>query len=206
MIVQTGIVLAMLAAGVAFFELLARLTKVSKVVIRKMIHVGMALMSIAVGMVFGYRIMIVAALVFALVFVVARKTYRFQSVRDRSDESWGEVFFPLGVATSALLAPTQMIYTVALLILAFSDTAAFVVGKKFIRSKKIMKGRNVAGSGAGFLVSLIVLLLFGVQPVFGLIAASAVSVAEVFSKNGFDNFAMPVVAVMVLSGISVAFK
>ena len=185
--------------GVVIFELIARLTKIPSVVVRKVIHVGMALLSIGVSFVFDYHVMIWVGSVFALLFLGARSVYQFRSLRDRKAESWGEIFFPLGIAVSAAIAPTQSIFIAALLTLALSDTVAFIVGKHFTRAWRIIEGRTVAGSGAGFLVTLLVTTGCGFGILEALTTTAAVTVAEIFSKRGADNFTMPVIAAIILT-------
>lgn len=196
------VVTVVLLCGVVMFELIARRTKISAVLIRKCIHVGMSVLTTIITLPFGYKVMVVVGLLFAVVFLVARRVYDFRSVRDRKAESWGEVFFPLGIAVATMFSVTQTIFTASLLVLAFADTAAFVVGKRFPQSKKIIANRTIAGSGAGFVVTFTIVLLCGFSGIISLAVAIGVTLCEVMSRKGFDNFSMPVATALLLTLLS----
>lgn len=191
--------LMIVLAGVAIFEFLARATKIPSVVIRKVIHIGMALVGIGLSVLLGYRIFIPIGLILFLFFIVARNIYKFRCLRDRNDESWGEIYFPLGVAAAAIIATDQRIFIASILILALSDTAAFIAGKSFPKSPKIVKDRTVIGSGTGFAVSMLILTLLGFGVIQSLLTATGVFVAELISKRGMDNFTMPTATAIILS-------
>lgn len=195
---EVAIVTGALLIGLVVFELVARYTKIPKNVMRKLIHVGMCVLVVGFSFFFDYHVMGWVGLFFTLLFVIARKVYKFQSIRDRHGESWGEIFFPLGIAASAFLAADHTAFVVALSILAFSDTAAFIVGKACKKSPVIIPGRTIAGSGAGLIVTVIILVLARYDLATILMTSAAVLIAEIFSKKGFDNFALPTAAVLVL--------
>ena len=199
MIEDLLIVVGVLFAGLVGFEVLARITAIPQHLMRKIIHVGMCLLVVGFTFIFDYKVMFGTGLIFTAILLIARKVFIFHSLRDRHTESWGEFLFPLGIAISAYTAGTQEIFIAAMLILAFSDTAAYVIGKRYPRSTQIIPHRTIAGSGAGFITSMVILLVlpFSLQVVF--LTAVAVAIAEIVSHKGFDNLTMPVVAAIVLT-------
>ncbi len=203
--VDVVVVSGTLLAGLIGFELLSRLTKIPQSVMRKVIHVAMSLVVIGFTFIADYQVMIWTGLFFALLLLVARKVFRFYSLRDRSNESWGEILFPLGIGLSALIASDHTIFIAAILILSFSDTIAYIVGNKFPNSRAIIAGRTIAGSGAGFITSLVILLALQYGILLSLVTAGIVAIAEVFSRRGFDNISMPVAVAVFLSFIGSFF-
>lgn len=198
--IYTIVLIFILLAFFAFaFEALARKTKISSVLIRKLIHVSMSLVMIAIACLFGYRYLIIIGMGLTIAFILSRKFYRLRCLRDRSDQSWGEITFPLGIAVSAIISVNQNIFIASMLVLAFSDTIAFVIGRHFRKAPKIIGDRTIAGSGAGFVTSLVILISLGFGVYCSLITAFAIFIAELFSKKGFDNLTMPVVAAIILS-------
>lgn len=193
------IVIGVLVFGLIGFETLARLSPISQSLMRKVIHIGMCLVVIGFTFIFDYRVMFGAGLCFALLLLVMRRIFKFHSLRDRHDESWGEIFFPLGIGLSAFIASTQVVFIAAVLILAFSDTTAFVVGRRYPKSRQIIPNRTIAGSGAGFISSFIILISLQFSLGVAIATALLVTVAEIFSQRGLDNVTMPVVAAAALS-------
>jgi len=193
------IVIGVMFAGLIGFELLARTTNIPQSLMRKIIHIGMCLLVIGFSFLFDYKIMVATGFFFVLVLLVARKVFDFHSLRDRHGESWGEIFFPLGIGLGALVASTHGIFIAAMLILALSDTIAFMVGRRYPKSRQIVPHRTIAGSGAGFIMSLVILIALHIPFGFAVLAAFVVAVAEIMSQRGLDNTTMPVVAAAALS-------
>ncbi len=100
-------------------------------------------------------------------------------------------------------------YYLPILVLAFADPAAALAGKKYRWKPYVILGhtKTVAGSLAfiavAFLISFILLILqqkTGISiAVVTAVAVAMVSVfAEAFSHNGWDNFTIPMSALLVL--------
>lgn len=193
------IVVGVFFAGLVGFEVLARLKIISQSIMRKIIHVSMSLVVICFTFLFDYKVMVAAGLFYAVILLIARKVFKFYSLRDRHDESWGEIFFPLGIGLAACIATSQMIFIAAMLVLALSDTVAYVFGRRYPKSRQIVPNRTVAGSGAGFVTSLVIVIALQFTFSTALAAALVVLVAEVISQRGLDNVTMPVAAASVLS-------
>ncbi len=118
--------------------------------------------------------------------------------------SFGELCFPLGVATLFTLAGDQyLLYLVPLLILALGDSLAALVGIRHGRLRyRTLDGRkSLEGSMTMFVVSFACILLpFGFAGTVGLgsllaIAmwvALALTLLEAIAWRGIDNFLLPV--------------
>lgn len=192
-------IVLIIIVSLATVEYFVRMTKIPSIVIRKIIHVGLAMVVVLASLLFGYRIFIVIGLISSVFFALSRNLYKLRCLRDRKNKSWGEVFFPLGVAASAIISINGEVFIASILILALSDTAAFIVGKNFPNSRKIITGRTVVGSGAGFIVSLVIMLLLGFGAISSMLVSFGIFIVEVFSIKGSDNFTMPVMAAILLN-------
>ena len=198
MIIPSILVCIILLIGLVTFELIARRTKISKTAIRKIVHVGMCLLLVALTFLFDYRVMILVGLFFTLLLLAARRYFRLYSLRDRSDESWGEIFFPIGVGITAAIATNQQIFIASILILAITDTVAYVVGKRFPNAYKITYNRTVAGSGAGLIATCCIVFATGFTLIDCLVVTAGVTIAEIVSRKGADNLSLPVSAAVLL--------
>lgn len=198
MIINGLLVSAILLVGLVLFELVARRTKISKTAIRKVVHVGMCLLLIGLTFFFDYKVMILVGVFFTILLIAARRYFRLYSLRDRSDESWGEIFFPIGIGLTAAIATTQQIFIAGVLILAITDTIAFVVGRRFPGAYKITYNRTVAGSGAGLIATFIILAALGFPLLTSVIVTIGVTVGEIFSRRGADNLTLPGIAAILL--------
>ena len=188
-----------LSAFLVLAELVARFTKTPKIIVRKVVHVGLCLLMIWLSYQYGYHIMISVGLFYVLIFLILRVFPKLQSVRDKEDGSWGELLFPVGIIITAFVAIDQKSFTVALLVLAIADTMAFAIGRGLEKwSPIIIAGRTVAGSSASFITTLIILVWAGYELWFSIQVTMAVSVMEVFSRNGLDNVTMPVTTALMI--------
>lgn len=120
-------------------------------------------------------------------------------------KSWGEVFFPVGVAFSALIAQTPEAYVFAMIVLTFSDTAAAYFGLRY--AKKYIKvwgnKKSYIGSSALFfsvIILAIATILFSGGEITSLvkllIVAGFCTLAELCSTNGLDNITLPLIATL----------
>jgi phytol kinase len=118
-------------------------------------------------------------------------------------KSFGEVYFPLSVCLLFILADgNALLYSIPILILAFADTVAAVIGVRYGRMvyETTDGHKSTEGSAAFFVVAflsvLVPLLLFsdtgrvevlGISVVLGLL----VMMAEAIAWRGLDNLFIP---------------
>ncbi len=103
-------------------------------------------------------------------------------------------WFLMGVFATLLVVPPHL-FAPAVLVLAFADPAASVVGRLWGR-RRLGKG-SWEGTGAFFLVAFAVMAPF-VGVTVALVAAAAVAAFEVLPTGIDDNLTLPVVAGLAL--------
>ena len=124
--------------------------------------------------------------------------------------SFGELCFPLGVATVFSLAGDDYLkYLVPMLVLTFGDSLAALVGiyRGRWRFRTLDGYKTVEGSFALFAVSLICIVLpYGIAGaldlapllLIGISVALLIALVEALTWRGMDNFLLPVVAFYLL--------
>lgn len=162
---------------------------------RKIVHVGTSLLVVLFALLFGWSLFIVLGALFIIVLGLVRVIHPLESISDRTNESLGEILFPLGVMITAILCQTEQSFLIAILILGLADTLAFYVGST-VRSPQLIYGKTIAGSAAFFAVAFIISLLSG-NIFLAFILATAATVAELMGRCGLDNVTVPCVAALV---------
>ena len=131
-------------------------------------------------------------------------------LHDADRISHGELYFALSIGVLLLASNGEsFLYVVPLLILTIADAAAAVVGRAFplMPLSGLAKGKTASGCATFFVVALLVTLptligLTDISPGLALTVAVTVSVAtciaEAISSRGFDNLAVPAVALFIL--------
>lgn len=113
----------------------------------------------------------------------------------------------LGLIAITTLFPRSAVLA-AVAVLAFSDPAASVVGKRW-GGRKLFRDKSVAGTIAFFVVGIIAVgtLLILIEPGFGIwrivlcsvAIAAAGALVELFSSRVDDNFSIPIACALVAS-------
>lgn len=190
------IVVVILLCALTTAELIARRWNIPDHLQRKILHVGMAIGIVTLAGIFGYQVFTYVGLFFTLLLIILRLYYPLKSLRDRSAESYGEIFFPLGVFCSAAIAENFGAFAPSILIMGLADTAAYFVGTR-MKSQRLVYGKTVAGSFAFFVVALFVALPFTSLTIAILIAIASTA-AELLSTKGSDNLTVPLVISVLL--------
>ena len=113
----------------------------------------------------------------------------------------GLVLYPVSILimtalmNAGVLAPLSV--TAAVLAMGLGDGAAAVIGMRFGRHR--IGRKTLEGSAAMLIVTAAVFSVSGMGPWYhGLLAASAVTLAEAFSPSGIDNLSVPAVAALMM--------
>lgn len=157
------------------------------------------------------------SLVFVAALIAIKKLHIFNSIQGVKRATYGEVLFALSIGLSAVLIRDNAIYTIALLHLALADGLAAIVGIGMAKRAKnfIFNGcrKSIAGSTTFLLVSLGLNLfywfvIFGydfpnfnlaLSPgLYSLLSAITLTLTEIISPNGSDNFTIPIVSGLLL--------
>lgn len=190
-----GIVLLSVPASV---QLLSRRLPVAPEVLRKLVHIGGALLAVPLPLVLSYREIVVLGLLFAALMTISRRRRIFSAVHDVDRRTYGEILFPLGVAVLAAAFPHREPYVYGVLVLGLADGLAALVGTRYGRMR-LPGGKSVWGSATFFVVALAAALALVGPSYVALVAAVALTATEAGLRHGFDNLVVPGLAALLLS-------
>jgi len=154
----------------------------------------------------------------AIAAILLRRLNIFRSIYSVRRLSIGEILIGIGLALSALLANNGAVFSSAVLIIAWSDSAAAIIGLKYGKKKafKILGSKKSAiGSTAFFVSSVIVLMSYMYYTlgsgmlgnfeqfigalVLSIVIGAGLTVVELFGVYGVDNLTIPLFATIVLN-------
>lgn len=177
-------------------ERLLNISKIDKSIQRKILHISLALAVITVSFYVPLSSFLFIGLAFLLGAILSRSLKLFPNLSDRRNESYGELFFSVGIILAALVATSRTAFIMAMLILGFADTLAAIIGQR-VASPKIIFNKSVAGSLTCLIVTCLILIIFGYPPSL-LFIGILVTLAEMFSPWGIDNAVIPFLVVILL--------
>ena len=182
--------------GLGLTEALTRL-KVPAPWIRKFAHVGISLLIIAGAFLFGYHLLIIVGSLCAVGLLIVKLVHPPKVLTGKEvSDSYGEVFYFVGIALTAAIANSLWHFVIPVAILGFADTAAYIFGKS-IASPKLFRSKSLAGTSAFVIIAFLLLLL--VAPWWlALLGAIVTAAAELVGLWGSDNMMVPVVATLLL--------
>jgi dolichol kinase len=205
--VSALVAVAAILAWQASVELLKRcVPAISAEVPRKLVHVGSGLIVAALPFFLSLRTIAALAIAFALAMAVSRRLRILTAVHDADRATYGELFFPLGVAVLALMQPSRAAFVYAALVLALADGFAALVGSR-TRRGRLPSGKSVPGSATFYAVAaaagVAALALDGISPgtaiVTALVAAAVVTLVELPLRLGLDNLVLPPLAALAIA-------
>lgn len=170
---------------------------------RKISHVGSATVVLILTTFLSLGEIAVIAGGFCALMIVARLNKVWKSLYGVSRSTWGEIFFPLGVLLTALIATSTEEFICAIAVLGLSDTAAAIVGSRR-GAKKIGKtNKTFDGSLSFALVTALVFLITRAMPfTASVIAVFIITLVEFVSPYGLDNITIPVGVVVLINIVS----
>ncbi len=199
----------------ALAEWLYQKQRVSAEHTRKLVHAGTGLLTLLfpVWLTAWWQ---AAALcgVFLIVLVISKKGGFLESIHGVARKTAGSGLYPvivalafgfyLYVAREFTLFQAHYYFYMPVLIMALADPAAALAGKWYQRKYRFQSGKTVAGSVAFFWVALVVggllMAIFATDklPISTLLLAVSLAffttLAEKYSRNGWDNFFIPLTA------------
>jgi dolichol kinase len=133
--------------------------------------------------------------------LVSRRYGIFPAVHRAERSTLGELYFPVGVLVVAVLFPEPAAYTYGVLVMAVSDAAAGLLGKRFGHRTYRISGalKTYVGSFAFFASTLVItcaVLALG-EPSASLFLLTAASISLLLSLvegsigGGIDNVVLP---------------
>jgi phytol kinase len=212
-----GIALVLAAFGALFVVLRSASRKLHPELVRKLMHVGMGLVSLSFPWLFhsAWPVVVLAAAASATLLgirVSAVMKREFGGVLHAvSRESFGEFFYTIGVAALFLLSHGDaLLYSVPLLALTFADASAALIGLCYGSLRfatpdgmKSLEG-SLACFGVAFLCVQVPLLLFTSigrleSLLIALILGILVMLVEAIAWRGLDNLTIPLAGFALLS-------
>lgn len=171
---------------------------------RKMIHIIAALLICCFPYFLSLYHIILLAVLFALIFLVAKIFNFLPIVSNVKRVSLGEVFYPLGVLISAIIFLPQndiRSFQFGILVLGLSDALANILGGLFGRFKYKLIGnaKTIEGSSAFFISTFILFIIMKnrINPLpldFYLLASLFLTLIEAVFFLGLDNLFLPVLS------------
>jgi phytol kinase len=197
------IVMALSGLFLAVVEFAKRMLDLKAADTRRIAHLGGSLIAVFLPLFLGRTEIIIMGLVFAATLFLARSTKLLSSVHGVTRKSFGDIYFPLAIALSALIfLPADVFaYQFGMLVMGVSDTLASVVGERFGKNQFLILGerKSLEGSSAFFAATFI---LAGAATegayVAPFIIAGAVTLVEASLAFGLDNMAVPIAAGLLL--------
>ncbi len=154
----------------------------------------------------------------AVAAIVLRRLNIFRSIYSVRRLSVGEILIGFGLAISALLANNGAVFSSAVLIIAWSDSAAAIVGLRYGKKKafKVLGSKKSAIGSIAFFVSTVVVLMSYMYYTIGqdmfsnlgqllgalmlsIVISASLTVVELFGVYGIDNLTIPMFATIVLN-------
>lgn len=199
----------MVAAVLFANEHLSRKHKLGSELSRKIPHMLLGVTIAGAPFFFSMRhIILLSTLYLATTFVIFKRNLLPHS-RAVDRQTWGEVFYGLGIIGAALVTDSKWIFAAAILHLAIADAAAALVGKAFGARAFTIFGhtKSLEGSLAFGVVSLVITGLVVYVAPANIVTSWAVLVwiplsataTEALTPWGLDNAFLPVVVAVMLS-------
>lgn len=187
--------------------------KVRAEITRKYVHVVTGLFTMVFPVfIQSHWLVLVLSVSFLVILVISLKINQLPSINNVSRVSRGSILYPIIVYLCYFIYQNQnhlIFFYVPILILAFCDPVAALVGKKWPKGRFTTFGqtKTLSGSFAFFVLGLVmsfglISFLESYSTIYGLFIAFSCSLvgclAEAFSHKGYDNFTVPTSVVLVL--------
>lgn len=180
---------------------------------RKLVHMGTGVIVAFTPYLLDWHEIKILSLAFLAVIFVSSQFKIFRSIHSVKRFTKGEVLYAVGIGICAFLEPANWIFVAAILHLAIADSLAAVVGIKWGKRTSYMllsHGKSMLGSLTFFYVSMGIMFsafLF-VSPenlpqtyLLLIVAPAVLTLTENISWYGLDNVTIPVMTIVLLSGL-----
>ena len=175
-------------------EYITRKNDYPKEFTRRITHVSSGLFAGVMGIVLEPMVFIIFLVLFLTIIILSYRVKFFSSIHNVKRETYGELFFPLGILIAYIISSgSTNNYFASVMILSISDPLAGAVGD-------ISKRKPSYGSITFFASTLFILLvIFKFEHfVIIIIIASIVTIVERTSSYGTDNLTIPLASVLLL--------
>ena len=218
-----GFLRALMVSGifgliVIFGEYLRRSGRLKGESARKFVHMTSGTWAALWPIFLDLQSIAVIALAMSVLALALRQRKIFQSIYSIRRISMGEVLIGFGLAASALLAKSGAVYASAVLIIAWADSFAALVGTRYGKKnsfKVLGSTKSAIGSLAFFVTSFFIVCAFLYYESDGLllrdpftliygfslaaIIAFSMTIVELTGVYGLDNLTIPLFATIILN-------
>ena len=183
-------------------EVLKRKKILSSDMTRRIIHIGAAIIAYTFPLYLNLSQVLIMCFIILAMMVFSKHTSLLSHIHKVSRRTWGEIFYPLGMMVAAIsFLPNNIDYfRIVILVLGISDLCANIIGTYWgSRSFDIFKcKKTIEGATAFFVSSLIILLIFHINPFIAIFISLIASTTEFFSPYGSDNLTVPIIVSVLL--------
>jgi phytol kinase len=158
------------------------------------------------------QILLLAAAMFGVV-LASRYLGVLGSIHNVQRKTWGELFFPIGIASCAVLTGSPWIFMAAMLHVSVADGLAAVVGSNYIKKhgyKIFNQQKTIVGSLIFFNASIFITLaatLLAPELQGSVLVVLIVPLLSLAAENiavyGADDLFVPVVVVLVMNALAI---
>jgi phytol kinase len=219
LILLAGLFLALFVAA----ELIHRVLHVQTEYTRKLVHTctGLLTLLFPVWLCCLWQVLVLCGLFFVLLFV-SLSLNLLPSINKVERKTAGSLLYPVTVVTVFLFYRNALFFHchffsayyyfyLPLLIMAVCDPVAALAGKWYQKKTGMVASKTRFGSLAFFITALVLSLLLMrwfneentrwiMQIIIALLLSGATMIAERISKNGWDNFLIPLAAILIQIG------
>lgn len=191
-----------------FIETMTNLSKLSKEVSRKSIHLVAGVSAAFLPLVITFHQIIYLSIVLIPLMLVSKWANVLTSIHSVKRTTYGEIYFPFAILLVALLFPDQPLYMYGLLIMAISDGLASVIGQAYgKRTYRVFTSRKSYIGSLAFLLSAFIITtimaIYAGATLFVALAIAAIlaiilTVVEGILSWGLDNLVLPPLASLLL--------
>jgi dolichol kinase len=183
----------------AAIEVFKRRTSIPATRTRKATHLGSALLSLGLPTYLEPHWIVLLSLSFTAVLFISKSQHILTSIHNVPRKTWGEVYFPLGIALSAALVfwgpwttgvDRDNAFQFGMLVLGLLDVAAELGGS--LPSPTLWFGKTLSGSLSFMLAGIMLFLACGLPFSPEMLAAVlGLTASESLLGRGLDNLALP---------------
>lgn len=180
-------------------EILKRKSKISNNLSRRLAHIGAGVINIAAPLFVSYLAIIIVNAAFAGLLLMGRNTNHFSSVQTTTRQTYGDIYFPLGIIIVAIILLPENIsaFQYGVAIMGISDALAGLIGER-LGKKKISIFNNpktLVGALTFYISSLVITFVFVPQLIpFIFILPLILTATEFVFVYGLDNLVLPIVS------------
>jgi phytol kinase len=185
------------------FEIIKRAKILSVDSTRSIVHTSSALIACTFPLYLSLTHIIFISCFFFIFLIISKYITLLESIHNVERKTWGEVYFPLGIAIIAwsFLPDNILNYEIAILIFGISDVLANIVGKHYGSHPLKFLGctKTIEGSSAFFISIFAILIIFKISPLTAIFISLVTTISEFISPYGSDNLTVPIVTSILLT-------